>query len=136
MKYNKENYIKGQQDTKKNLEDLYNSFLEKKSLSDIMRIVCNAKQIHKSYSFTNMILTSCPGLDMRIEYQGILNSFLNWKSQDVSLVEGCKGLKGLVPRLVKKEQEILNTLINQSECLLVQNEDPTKFADLIIDKIT
>ncbi len=38
--------------------------------------------------------------------------------------------------LVKKEQEILSSLVNRSECILVQSKDPTKFADLIIDKIT
>lgn len=37
---------------------------------------------------------------------------------------------------VKHEQQILAKLINQSTCFLVQSEEPTKFADLILDKIS
>jgi hypothetical protein len=37
---------------------------------------------------------------------------------------------------MKQEQQILAKLINQTTCLLVQSEEPTKFADLILDKIS
>ncbi|HUT29788.1 MAG TPA: hypothetical protein VMX13_08350 [Sedimentisphaerales bacterium] len=40
-----------------------------------------------------------------------------------------------IQSLVSKEREILSRLIDNSTCLLVQSEDPTEFADLILKKI-
>ncbi len=40
-----------------------------------------------------------------------------------------------VRALVKREEGILTKLVNNSTCFLVQSEDPTKFAKLIISKI-
>ncbi|AQT70334.1 hypothetical protein STSP2_03540 [Anaerohalosphaera lusitana] len=35
----------------------------------------------------------------------------------------------------KKEREVLSKLVENAECLLVQSEDPTKFAELIFDRV-
>jgi hypothetical protein len=36
----------------------------------------------------------------------------------------------------EKEREILGQLVDNTTCLLVQHEDPTRFADMIIEKIS
>jgi len=36
----------------------------------------------------------------------------------------------------EKEREILGRLVDNTTCLLVQNEDPTKFAEMIIERIS
>lgn len=38
--------------------------------------------------------------------------------------------------LEEKEREILGKLVNNTSCLLVQSEDPTKFAEMMLDSLT
>ncbi len=40
------------------------------------------------------------------KFVGILNSFLNWKKQEIKILKGSKGYKVLVPIFYKKEKEI------------------------------
>jgi hypothetical protein len=40
-----------------------------------------------------------------------------------------------IQELERREREIIAKLVNQTECLLVQSKDPTKFAELVLNKI-
>ena len=40
-----------------------------------------------------------------------------------------------IQALERREREILTKLVNQTDCLLVQSKDPTKFAELVLNEI-
>lgn len=40
-----------------------------------------------------------------------------------------------IQAMEKREREIITKLVNQTECLLVQSKDPTKFAELVLNEI-
>lgn len=40
-----------------------------------------------------------------------------------------------IQEMEKREREIIEKLVNQTECLLVQSKDPTKFAELVLNEI-
>ena len=103
----KELYKAKKESEKEDLKALYEKFLEKKSIKDFIGIVSNYKQLHK-YSIRNLCLVLA-----QFEKRGdkkfvrVLNSFLNWKKQEIQVLKGSKSYKVLVPifKKIKEENE-------------------------------
>ena len=102
----KEQYKQQKEAEKKDLYELYTKFLEKKTIKDFIGIIANYKQMHK-YSLRNMcmVIAQSEQRQDNTKFVGILNSFLNWKKQDITILKGSKGYKVLVPIFYKKEKD-------------------------------
>ncbi len=63
-----------------------------------------------NYSIRNRILaiTQAEQREHK-EFVGVLNSFLNWKKQDIQILKGSKSYKVLVPIFTKKDDEKTST---------------------------
>ncbi len=88
-------------------KNLYEEFMESKTLKEIIGIFGNFKTIH-SYSLRNLCLCYIQAQDRNMkDYVGILNSFANWKKLAYSVKRGEKGLDILVPtpRKIKKKDD-------------------------------
>lgn len=86
--------------------------LEKKTIQDFIGIIANYKQMH-TYSIRNLCLVLAQAekrLDKKLV--GVLNSFLNWKKQDIQILKGSKAYKVIVPIFTKKTEE---NMVIQSE---------------------
>ncbi len=93
----KQQYKQQKEAQKKELYELYTKFLEKKKIKDFIGIIASYKQMHK-YSLRNMFMVMAQAEQRQdTKFVGILNSFLNWKKQDITIVKGSKGYKVLVP---------------------------------------
>jgi len=101
----KEQYKQEKEAQKKDLKNLYEQFLAKKTIQDFIGIIANYKMAHK-YSLRNTCLVLAQ-VEKRGEskFVGILNSFYNWKKQDIQILKGSKGFKILVPIFGKKNEE-------------------------------
>jgi len=68
-------------------------------------IIANYKQLHK-YSLRNICLVLAQAEKREDnEFVGVINSFLNWKKQEIQILKGSKGFKVIVPIFRKKEEE-------------------------------
>ena len=102
----KEQYKAKKETEKQDLKALYEKFLEKKSIKDFIGIVANYKQLHK-YSIRNFCLVLAQSEKREDKsFVGIINSFLNWKKQEIQVLKGSKAYKVLVPifKRIKEEQ--------------------------------
>ena len=85
--------------------DLYKKFLAKKTIQDFIGIIAYYKQLH-NYSIRNRILAIVQAEDRgHKEFVGVLNSFLNWKKQDIQILKGSKSYKVLVPIFNAKKND-------------------------------
>ena len=79
--------------------------MAKKTIQDFIGIIANCKQMH-NYSIRNRFLVLAQAEKRKDEkFVGVLNSFLNWKKQDVQILKGSKAYKVLVPIFTKKQEE-------------------------------
>ncbi len=108
----KEEYRTQKETEKKHLIDLYHKFVEKHSIQDFIGIVANYKSMH-NYSLRNYCLVLAQNEKRQDQnFVGILNSFVNWKKQNIQVLKGSKGYKILVPIFVKNQD---NTEQNQDK---------------------
>ncbi|MHA1641510.1 MAG: ArdC-like ssDNA-binding domain-containing protein [Promethearchaeota archaeon] len=93
----KEAYKQQKETEKQEYHELYKKFVEKKSIQDFIGIIANYKQVH-SYSFGNIFYVMAQA-DLRRDkkFVGIMNSYQNWKKQDVQVLKGSKAYKVRVP---------------------------------------
>ena len=105
----KQEYKEKKEVEKLEIQDLYTKFLAKKTFQDFIGIIANYKQLH-NYSIRNRILaiTQAEQREHK-EFVGVLNSFLNWKKQDIQILKGSKSYKVLVPIFTKKDDEKTST---------------------------
>ncbi len=67
--------------------------------------IANYKQMHK-YSLRNMCMVIAQAEQRQdTKFVGTLNSFLNWKKQEIKIIKGSKGYKVLVPIFYKKDKD-------------------------------
>ena len=112
----KKAYQEGKNKEKKELFNLYKCFFEKKTIQEIVGIVANYKQIYKSYSLRNIIMMHIQSEERNDkDFQGIVNSFQNWKKQKISILKGSKAYKVLVPIFKKVEVEEEDETIEKQE---------------------
>ena len=101
----KEQYKRKKESEKLEIQDLYEQFMAKKTIQDFIGIIANCKQMH-NYSIRNRFLVLAQAEKRKDEkFVGVLNSFLNWKKQDVQILKGSKAYKVLVPIFTKKQEE-------------------------------
>ena len=113
----KKQYKQQKEAEKKDLYELYTKFLEKKTIKDFIGIIANYKQMHK-YSLRNMCMVIAQAEQRRDnKFVGILNSFLNWKKQEIKILKNSKGYKVLVPIFYKKEKETDSNTEEKDEIL-------------------
>ena len=113
----KEQYKQQKEAQKKDLYELYTKFLEKKTIKDFIGIIANYKQMHK-YSLRNRCMVIAQAEQRQDnKFVGILNSFLNWKKQEIKILKGSKGYKVLVPIFYKKEKETDTSIQEKDEVL-------------------
>lgn len=98
----KEQYKQKKETEKLEIQELYEQFMTKKTIQDFIGIIANYKQMHK-YSLHNLFLVLAQAEKREDEkFVGVLNSFLNWKKQDIQILKGSKAYKVLVPIFTKK----------------------------------
>ncbi len=79
--------------------------MEKKTIKEIIGVLSNYKQMH-NYRLRNIFLVLAQSEKRNHEkFVGVLNSFLNWKKQDIQILKGSKGYKVLVPIFKKIKEE-------------------------------
>lgn len=101
----KEQYKQKKEGEKLELQALYEQFLAKKTIQDFIGIIANYKQTHK-YSIRNICLVLAQAEKRKDKkLVGVLNSFLNWKKQDIQILKGSKAYKVIVPIFIKKPEE-------------------------------
>ncbi len=101
----RQEYKTKKDEEKLEIQDLYTKFLAKKTIQDFIGIIANYKQLH-NYSIRNRILAIAQAEQREHkEFVGALNSFLNWKKQDIQILTGSKGYKILVPIFRNKKDE-------------------------------
>jgi len=101
----KKEYKEKKEKEKKELFELYKSFLEKKTIKEIVGIISDYKQMH-NYSFRNRMMIYAQSIQrLDGKFVGICNSFVNWKKQDIKVLQGSIGYKVLVPIFKKVEEE-------------------------------
>ncbi len=88
------------------IQDLYTKFLTKKTIQDFIEIIAQYKLLH-NYSIHNRIRAISQAEQRGYEeFVGQLNSFHNWKTQDIQILKGSKSFQILVPIFRKpKDQE-------------------------------
>jgi len=101
----KEAYKAQKEAQKEDLKLLYEQFLAKKTIQDFIGIISNYKQTHH-YSLRNYCMVLAQS-EKRGDstFVGVLNSFINWKKQDIQILRGSKGYKILVPIFGKRNNE-------------------------------
>ncbi len=101
----KEQYKQKKEAEKLELQALYEQFLAKKTIQDFIGIIANCKQTHK-YSIRNLCLVLAQA-EKRGDKKlvGVLNSFQNWRKQDISILKGSKAYKVIVPIFHRKSEE-------------------------------
>jgi len=111
----KEQYKQKKETEKLEIQDLYEQFLAKKTIQDFIGIIANYKQMH-TYSIRNRLLVLAQA-DKRDDKKlvGVLNSFLNWKKQDIQILRGSKAYKVLVPIFTKEQQEEKSPITSEEE---------------------
>ena len=93
----KEKYRQQKEAEKQQLVELYEKFLEKHTIKDFIGIIANYKTMHK-YSIRNIFLVLAQAEDRKdSKFVGVLNSYQNWKKQNIQVLKGSKGYKVLVP---------------------------------------
>ncbi len=93
----KEEYKKKKEAEKEQLYELYKKFVEKHTIRDFIGIIASYKTMHK-YSLRNMCLVLAQTEQRQDKkFVGVLNSFQNWKKQDIQVLKGSKAYKVLVP---------------------------------------
>ena len=99
----KEEYKVKKESEKKQLIELYQKFLEKHSIKDFIGIIANYKSVHH-YSLRNYCLVLAQ-VEKREDqnFVGVLNSYVNWKKQNIQVLKGSTGYKILVPIFVKNQ---------------------------------
>ncbi len=97
----KEQYKQKKEAEKLEIQDLYTKFLAKKTIQDFIGIIANYKQLH-NYSIRNILLLLAQ-LEKREhkEFVGVVNSFANWKKQNIQILKGSKAYKVRVPIFTK-----------------------------------
>ncbi len=109
----KEQYKQKKEAEKLEIHDLYKNFLAKKTIQDFIGIIATYKQLH-NYSIRNRILAIAQAEQREHkEFVGILNSFHNWKKQDIQILKGSKGYRIRVPIFKDKKDE--NDQTNQPQ---------------------
>ena len=92
------------------LYELYQKFLEKKTIKNFVGIIANYTQIHKKYSIRNLCWVLAQEEQQEDhKFVGILNGFVNWKKQDIQILKDSIAYKVLVPIFTKarsKGQEL------------------------------
>lgn len=99
----KKEYKQKKETEKQELHELYKKFVDKHTIQDFIGIIANYKTMHK-YSLRNI----CYVLVQKERRQddkfvGVLNSYLNWKKQNIQVLRNSKGYKVLVPIFSKVE---------------------------------
>jgi len=111
----KEQYKLKKETEKLELQDLYEQFMAKKTIQDFIGIIANYKQKHK-YSLHNLFLVLAQAEKREDKkFVGALNSFLNWKKQDIKILKGSKAYKVNVPIFTKKGEEEVSINTDEGE---------------------
>jgi hypothetical protein len=93
----KEEYKKKKEAEKEQIYDLYKKFVEKHTIKDFIGVIASYKTMHK-YSIRNIFLVLAQSEQRQDrDFVGILNSFQNWKKQEIQVLKGSKAYKVLVP---------------------------------------
>ena len=97
----KEQYKQKKEAEKHEIQDLYTKFLAKKTIQDFIGIIANYKQLH-NYSIRNILLLLAQSEKREHkEFVGVVNSFANWKKQNIQILKGSKAYKVRVPIFTK-----------------------------------
>jgi hypothetical protein len=97
----KEEYKKKKEAQKEELYELYKKFVEKHTIQDFIGIIANYKTMHK-YTLRNICLVLIQKEKRQDnKFVGVLNSYLNWKKQNIQVLKGSKGYNVLVPIFTK-----------------------------------
>ncbi len=109
----KEEYKQEKETEKLKILQLYEQFMAKKTIQDFIGIIANYKQMH-TYSIRNRFLVLAQAEKREDKkFVGVLNSFLNWKKQDIQILKGSKAYKVSVPIFTNKREE--EASINRDE---------------------
>ena len=101
----KEQYKQKREAEKREIQDLYTKFLDKKTIQDFIGIIANYKQLH-NYSIRNILLLLAQSEKREHkEFVGVVNSFTNWKKQNIQILKGSKAYKVRVPIFTKNIDE-------------------------------
>ena len=93
----KKEYKQQKEVKKQQLIDLYHNFLAKHTIKDFIGTIANYKTMH-NYSLRNIFMVLAQAEKRNdTKFVGVLNSFLNWKKQDIHVLKNSKGYKVLVP---------------------------------------
>ena len=97
----KQEYKAKKKAEKLEIQDLYNKFLAKKTIKDFIGIIVNYKQLH-NYSIRNILLVLAQSEKREHkEFVGVVNSFANWRKQDIQIIKSNKAYKVRVPIFTK-----------------------------------
>jgi len=117
----KEQYKQKKEAEKFEIQALYEQFMAKKTIQDFIGIIANYKQMH-TYSIRNRFLVLAQAEKREDKkFVGVLNSFLNWKKQDIQTLKGSKAYKVFVPIYTKKQKEE-----NQNRSIKPEEEEGSK----------
>ena len=101
----REQYKQKREAEKLEIQDLYTKFLANKTIQDFIGIIANYKQLH-SYSIRNILLLLAQSEKREHkEFVGVVNSFANWKKQDIKIIKGKKAYKVRVPIFTKNNDD-------------------------------
>ena len=101
----KEQYKQKKEAEKLEIQDLYTKFLAKKTIQDFIGIIANYKQLH-NYSIRNILLLLAQSEKREHkEFVGVVNSFANWKKQNIQILKGSKAYKVRIPIFTKNIDE-------------------------------
>jgi len=112
---------KNQKETEKEeIHALYEKFITKKTIKEIIGMVADYKQLHR-YTLRNrfMVLAQAEARNDQ-KFVGVLNSYVNWKKQNIAVLKGSKAYKVLVPifKKVKKLEEKNNKAEEEEKTIL------------------
>ena len=111
-----EQYKQKKEAEKEEIHALYKNFLTKKTIKDFVGIIAEYRQLH-NYSIRNRFLVLAQAEQRHDDkFIGVLNSFFNWKEQDIQVLKGIKAYKVLVPIFAKKKN-------NNNEVISDNNQD-------------
>ncbi len=97
----KQEYKAKKKAEKLEIQDLYNKFLAKKTIKDFIGIIVTYKQLH-NYSIRNILLVLAQSEKREHkEFVGVVNSFANWRKQDIQIIKSNKAYKVRVPIFTK-----------------------------------
>jgi len=126
----KEQYKQKKEAEKEEIYDLYKKFLAKKTIQDFIGIIADYKQLH-NYSIRNRFLVLAQAEDREDKkFVGALNSFLNWKRQEIQILKGSKAYKVLVPIFIKKDNNDTPLLATENHNLEDNQERTLSFFKL------